>query len=78
MNNKFELEFVNNYIAKGKRERILYELTSKKKRKNAISRFCHNTLEYIDKNKVVYAGNSISVNELEKLIKNIQRIKTGM
>ena len=77
MNNKFELEFVNNYITKGKRERLLYELTSKKKRKNAISRFCHNTLAYIDKNKVVYEGNTISVYELEKLIKKYSKNKEG-
>ena len=77
MNNKFELEFINNYITKNKRERILYELTSKKKRKNAIGRFCHNTLEYIDKTKIVYEGNTISVYELENLIKKYTKDKEG-
>lgn len=77
MNNKFELEFINNYITKNKRERILYELTSKKKRKNAIGRFCHNTLEYIDKTKIVYKGNTISVYELENLIKKYTKDKEG-
>ena len=77
MNNKFELEFINNYITKNKRERILYELASKKKRKNAIGRFCHNTSEYIDETKIVYKGNTISVYELENLIKKYTNDKEG-
>lgn len=48
MDKEKELLFVKNFIIKQKRERILYELASNKKRKNAISRFCHMASDYID------------------------------
>lgn len=70
MNNEYEINFVNKFIVKNKRERILYELSSNKKRKNVIGRFCHDSLVYIDESKIVYKGNTISNSELESLVIN--------
>ncbi len=46
MNKKLEGDFVNTYIVKNKRERLLFELQGKK-RSEAIGRFCHRTDELL-------------------------------
>lgn len=56
--------FVNTFIIKSKRERLLYELSNIKKRQDAISRFNHRCIMHIDDRKLVYQGNSIDREEL--------------
>lgn len=75
MNSEYEKKFVTKFIIKNKRQRIEYELTNIKKRKNAISRFCHNSLSYIDESKIVYSGNSITIHELNKLMNEYTKEK---
>lgn len=65
---KIEEDFVMTYIVKEKRERLLYELFSKKKRLSAIGRFCHTAIEYIDERKIFYCGEKISHKELLEFI----------
>lgn len=61
MNIEIEKKFVKDYIEKNRRERIYYELSSKKKRKQAIGRFCHNALACIDEGKIKYYGTNIEM-----------------
>ena len=59
MDRDVEKRFVMDYIKKNRRERIYYELTSKKKRETAIGRFCHNAPDYTDNRKIIYYGTNI-------------------
>ncbi len=68
MENLIEKRFIDNFIKKNKRERVLYELSNPRKRKDAIGRFCHNTLEMIDEKKIIYCGKHITIEELKKFI----------
>lgn len=75
MNSEYEKIFVNKFISKNKRSRIEYELSNSKKRKNAIGRFCHNSLNYLEESKIIFSGNSITVYELNALIKKYTQEK---
>ncbi|WP_167957545.1 hypothetical protein [Anaerosporobacter faecicola] len=70
MSLEYEEEFVEKFLTKNKRERLLFELSSTKKREHAIGHFCHNTLDYIDENKIVYMGNTLSNSELIKKLRS--------
>ncbi len=69
MNIDKEKIFVNRYIMKKKRERILHELSKPSKRIDALSRFCHNYDMYVDERKIIYSGKEVSDDVLKKLIK---------
>ena len=58
MDQKTEEQFVQIYIAKNKRERLLFELQSKK-RSDGIGRFCHRTDELLINEKVKAKGPEI-------------------
>ncbi|MCR3759755.1 hypothetical protein KYB31_12290 [Clostridium felsineum] len=47
VNKLYEIEIVKTFFNKHCRERIIYELNSKKKRMNAISRLCHDFKEVL-------------------------------
>lgn len=47
MDKSYEIEIVKTFFNKHYQERIIYELTSKKKRINALSRLCHNFKEVL-------------------------------
>lgn len=49
MNTDTEQEFVRNYIDKNFQDRLIYELSSSKKRVNAMARFSHNAEAVLDK-----------------------------
>lgn len=68
MNIDKEKLFVDRYIIKKRRERILYELSKPSKRIDALSRFCHNYDMYVDERKIIYSGKEVS-DELKKIIK---------
>lgn len=59
MDKKTEKYFVNTYIRKDRRERLLYELSTPKKRYEGISRFCHCSKELIDPSKIAMEGDGI-------------------
>ena len=54
-----ERRFVNNYIKKRRRERLLFELTSPEKRYDGASRFCHSSAELIDQSRVLMQGEDL-------------------
>ena len=54
MNYDLEKKFVESFIQKRWQERIMYEFSKEKKRKVALSRFCHNADNYIKKNNIIY------------------------
>ena len=59
MNKKIEEEFVNTYIIKNKRERILFELQNPKRREEGIGRFCHCADEMLIASKITAKGKYI-------------------
>lgn len=69
MNREYEENFINKFIVKSRRQRILYELSNKKKRTEGVWRFCHGTSELVIDSKIIYEGNSISNKEISLLIK---------
>ena len=53
MNKQKEENFIKKYVQKNRQERLRFELTNEKKRKAALDRFSHSTLEIIDKSKII-------------------------
>lgn len=66
MNSEYENIFTEQFIVKERRERIRFELGGKKRR-DALSRFCHNSEDFLIMNRIIYSGNDISPNALTKL-----------
>ena len=62
-----EENFVKQYIIKERQERLINELSSSKKRINAMSRFCHSSLDLIKPNKI-YESGDISSERLLSLL----------
>ena len=54
-----EKYFVNTFIRKKYRERLLYEFTNEKKRYDGLSRFCHQTKQLIELSKIIMEGSDI-------------------
>lgn len=59
MNHSDIQHFVNSFIIKNRRERLLYELTTIKKRSAGVSRFCHQAREILDPSKIIMEGKDI-------------------
>ena len=55
-----ERRFVETYLRKPRRERLLYELTSPKKRSRGLERFCHTLPSLIDPQHVVLSDSNLS------------------
>ena len=51
-----EERFVESFIRKNRRERLLSELKDQKKRYRGISRFCHGSEELLDPGKIIMSG----------------------
>lgn len=68
MNVEYENIFIEQFIVNERRERLRYELNGKKRR-DALSRFCHNSENFLMMNKVIYSGTKISKDDLIKLAK---------
>ena len=51
--------FIDTFIRKEKRERLLYELTTPKKQYAGLSRFCHNAEDLLDRNKIRMEGKDL-------------------
>lgn len=66
---EIEKNFVNTYIIKNRRERIIFELSNPKKREDALSRFCHEALTYLMESMIIYQGNKVSHAELLSMIR---------
>ena len=59
MDYSIEQNFVQKFIKKDRRRRILFELTTPDKRYDGISRFCHQAEELLQPSKVVMKGDDI-------------------
>ena len=51
-----EQHFVQSFIIKNRRERLLYELTTPEKRYDGVSRFCHQAKELLEPAKIIMEG----------------------
>lgn len=58
-----ETEFVRNYIRREKRDRLLHELTDRKKRSRGLDRFCHQSAQLIDPKRILLSGNDLGQQE---------------
>lgn len=65
MDNKIEKNFIQKFIIKNKRERLLFELSGKK-RQHGIGRFCHTADDLLLKNKIILSGNKLYYDEIIK------------
>ena len=54
-----EQHFVQAFIRRDRRERLLYEFTTPKKRYDGVSRFCHQAEELIDPSKIIMEGEDL-------------------
>lgn len=59
MIHEIEKKFIQQFIIKEKRDRLLYELSGKK-RQHGIGRFCHNAQELLISEKVIASGDDLS------------------
>lgn len=59
MDRRAEERFVNSFIRKERRRRLLYELSSPKKRYDAVDRFCHQAPVLLDPVKIVLEGEDL-------------------
>lgn len=64
-----ENNFVENFVVKSKRDRLLFELNGKKQ-KIGIARFCHNADEMLLKEKMIVCRNHLHYDEIVKTIEN--------
>lgn len=46
--------FINNFIREQNKERVRYEFESLKKRNKVMGRFCHNAIEILRKDRIIY------------------------
>lgn len=60
--NYIQENFISKYIISQKKNRLLYEINSKKKKFNFINHFCHDTLSFVIPEKIVYSGNISNAN----------------
>ena len=51
--------FVQSFIRKNRRDRILFELTTPEKQYDGVSRFCHQAEELLDPSKIVMHGEDL-------------------
>ena len=65
---EIEKSFVKRFIKKTKQDRLLFELIGKK-RQHGIERFCHNTEDLIDTERIAYSGNNLFLDEILRIIK---------
>ncbi len=59
MENTAEQYFVQTYIKKNRRDRLLFELSAEKRRYDGLSRFCHQAGELLDPAKIIAAGDDL-------------------
>ncbi|MBQ9124801.1 MAG: hypothetical protein IJY14_03825 [Acholeplasmatales bacterium] len=65
MVNDLELNFINDFIVKEKKDRLIHEFSNPKKRKNALMRFSHN-VENIVNNRFIH--NKCNIDNLIKSV----------
>ena len=68
MNSKIEKIFVENFIVKEYKTRILYELNSEKKREKAISRLSHDAVNILQPKKILLKSHQLSYDDIKKYL----------
>ena len=70
MDYEIETHFVQSFIRKNRRERLLYELTTPEKRYDGVSRFCHQSRDFLDPAKIVMEGEDLERrSEFERFVR---------
>ena len=65
-----ERRFVQSFIRRDRRERLLYELTTPAKRHAGISRFCHRAGEFLEMSRVIMADKNLErLPEFEQFVR---------
>ena len=65
-----EQHFVQSFIRKNRRERLLYELTTPEKRYDGVSRFCHQARDFLDPARIVMEGEDLERrSEFERFVR---------
>ena len=65
-----EQYFIQTFVRKSRRERLLFELMTPRKRYNGISRFCHQADEVLDHSKIILTGEDIDrLPEFERFVR---------
>ena len=63
MDHSEEKRFAEKYIRKSRRERVVFELTSSKRRYEGLSRFCHLAGELLDPKRMLMTGEDLDRRE---------------
>lgn len=71
MNNILETNFINSFIVKNKKERLIHEFSNPKKRENAILRFSHNVESIINVKFIKYICNIDNLKQIVNLTGNV-------
>lgn len=74
MNSQKEQVFVEKYINKRYKERLHFELSSKKKRRDGLDRFSHDTESAIDSKKLTLKTNKLNKHFFIKLFRNANNV----
>ena len=70
-----EQHFVQSFIRKNRRERLLYELTTPEKRYDGVSRFCHQARDFLDPAKIVMEGENLERrSEFERFVRQLDEL----
>ncbi len=59
MDYSIERRFVQSFIRKSRRERLLHELTTPTKRYDGVSRFCHQAKDLLEPSRIIMEGEDI-------------------
>ena len=59
MDHSQERRFVESFIVKNRRERLLNMLTTPKKRHEGLSRFCHRAKDLLDPDRIIMEGEDL-------------------
>ena len=70
-----ERRFVQSFIRKNRRDRILHELTTPEKRYDGVSRFCHQAKELLDPSRIIMEGEDLDRRpEFERFVRQHDEI----
>lgn len=71
MNNVLEMNFINKYIIKEKKDRLIYEFSNPKKRENALMRFSHNVESLVNNKFIKYRCDDKTLNKYINVKKDL-------
>ena len=66
-----EQKFIKKFVEKNMQDRFLHELSSKDKRRNALSKFAHTAKRYLNTQIIYLQGKKLGIDEIEKEMKKL-------